>query len=130
MVALALTGCGDAAEVVGTINSPNGDIALTVKKSDLGACCTSRLFVSGTVFGNEAEGLAEIGGAGDVRYEWIDPVTLAIVACNATEASFRSGFQNADFTRRFILSVENERPVQDGDRVECSSDRFERMTPL
>lgn len=130
LAVLPLTGCGDDSEVVSAIKSPDGDIALKVVKSDLGACCASRIGISGSVFGGQTEPLAEIKGSSDVRYEWRDRDTLSIVACNATETNFRSGLLNEDYTRRFILSVENERPGEDSDRVQCSSERFRRMLEL
>lgn len=130
LVTAVLGGCTAASEVVRVIKSPSGDVTLTVKKSDLGACCASLVQVSGNVFGQVVEDLAEIRGSGDVRYKWTDPASLSIVACNAIAASFRSGFQNHDYQRRSVLSVENERPSEDGDRVVCSSDRFRAMAPL
>lgn len=130
IVALALTGCSDEPEVTTVVASPDGAIVFNVLKSDLGACCASLVRITGTVFGDEPEQLAEIEGSSDIRYTWTDASTLSIVACNATEVTFRSSFQNEDYTRRFILSVENERPREDGDRVLCTSDRFSRMLPL
>lgn len=129
-LAAMLSSCGDAPDIERVIKSSSGQIALTVKKFDLGSCCTNRTLISGNVFGQHIEDLAEIDGSGDIRYEWTGPETLSIVACNSTAASFRSGFQNQSFTRRLVLSVENERPREDRDRVICSSDRFERMSPL
>lgn len=130
LAALVVAGCGGTPEVVGSIKSPDGEVILTVSKSDPGACCTNRVLISGNVFGEGVEELAEIKGSSDVRYAWSNTDTLSVLACNAKMVSLRSGFQNSDFSRRFILSVENERPQEDRDRVLCSSGRFERMTPL
>lgn len=130
LATLALMGCDDEPNVTTAVSSPDGAFALSVRKSDLGACCASRVRITGGVFGDKPEQLAEIEGSSDIRYTWTDANTLSIVACNATEVTFRSGFQNQDYTRRFILSVENERPEEDGDRVLCASDRFAQMVPL
>lgn len=130
LAVLPLTGCGDDPDVVTTIKSPDGAIVLKVVKSDLGACCANRISVSGSIFAGQTESLAEIEGSSDVRYEWRDRDMLSIVACNATEVTFRSGLQNEDYTRRFILSIENERPGEDRDRVLCSSERVRRMHQL
>lgn len=131
LTALVLTGCGDnESAVTHTISSPDGTHVLDVSKSDLGACCASRVTISGSVFGGERQQLAAIEGSSDVRYAWTDDTTLSIMACNATQVTYHSGFQNEGFTDRFILSVENERPDEDGDRVLCGSARFGEMTPL
>ena len=130
LTASALTSCADERNTSSVIASPDGAFALNVLKSDLGACCSSSVRITGTVFSDEPEQLAEIEGSSDIRYAWTDASTLSIVVCNATEVTFRSGFQNQDYTRRFILSVENERPGEDGDRVLCTSDRFAGMLPL
>ena len=127
---LVLTGCDGEPNVPTAILSPDGDLTLSVQKSDLGACCANRVRIVGNVFDDKPQQLAEIEGASDVRYNWEDADTLSIVACNATKVTFRSGFQNNNFTRRFILSVENERPEEDDARVLCASERFAQMTPL
>lgn len=130
LAALALTACGDEPDIVTSVSSPDGAVTLKVLKSDLGACCASRVRITGSVFGGQTEQIAEIQGTSDIRYAWADEYTLTIVACNAAEVTFRSGFQDQGYTRRFILSVENERPEEDGDRILCTSERFERMGAL
>jgi len=129
-MALALAGCGKAPETITTLKSPKGDLILTVRKADLGACCDNTILISGKVFGHAVDEVATIDGSSGVGYTWKDSDTLSIIACNARNISFRSGFQNEDYSRRFILTVENERPSEDSDRVVCNGDRFEHMTPL
>jgi len=123
-----MAACADSPEPLQRVVSPDGDIILFVTKTDLGSCCSNRLAISAQVFGKDVENLAEIKGGSQIGYKWSDPDTLEIVACNANEASFRSGFTNDDYARRFIVAVQNERPSEDGNRVICNSSLFQGFT--
>lgn len=130
LIVAVVAACSKGSETVETIVSPSREVTLTVRKSDLGACCSNRLLISAKVFGTTVDDLADIRGSSDIRYEWSDPDTLSIIACNASEASYRSDFTNRDYTKRFIVSVRNVRPNEDGDRVVCSTPQFRRLTEL
>lgn len=125
-----LTACQLNSEASESLDSPNPELLVTYQKRDLGACCKSTIYIAGNVFGREVTDLAAIRGTLNVRYEWQDPLTLSILACNASKVEFRSSFTNQDYTQRFMLTIENERPSVDSASVRCESERFQSMKPL
>lgn len=130
LAAFVLSACSNASTTVHTMESPDGVVQLKVTKKDLGACCSNVLKASASVFGKEVEDLLEIKGSSDVRYQWTGSDTLSIVACDARQIAYRSSFSNADYSRRFVVSVENEAPQEANGSVICTSDRFQRMKAL
>ena len=130
IAALALFGCSNAQEVVQTMQSPDGAVQLEVIKKDLGGCCSNILRASASIFGKEVKDLLEIRGSSEVRYQWTGSDALSVVACDARQIAYRSSFSNADYSRRFVVSVENEAPQEIGGTVVCTGDRFQRMKAL
>ena len=130
ILALILSGCGDAQNVAKSIRSPDGAVQLNVSKTDLGGCCSNVLRASGTIFGEEVKDVLEIKGSSEVRYQWTGSDVLSIVACDGRQIAYRSSFSNADYSRYFTLSVENEAPLRVGGTVVCTSDKFKGMSLL
>ena len=112
------------------MQSPDGAVQLKVTKKDLGGCCSNMLRASATIFGKEVKDLLEISGSSEVRYQWTSSDALSVVACNARQIAYRSSFSNADYSRRFVVSVENEAPQEANGSIICTSDRFQRMKAL
>jgi hypothetical protein len=126
----ALSACSNAPTTVQTMQSPDASVELKVIKKDLGACCSNVLEASASIFGEEVENLLEIQGSSDVRYQWTGSDALSVVACNARKIAYRSSFSNADYSRRFVVSVQNEAPQEANGSITCTSERFQRMKAL
>lgn len=121
---IMLTGCGEGGEKkVRRVVAPENAYSIVVERTDLGACCGSRILghlerLDGP---NSETDLFEIKGSNDLSLQWNGPYVLAIKTCNATEIRHRSDIWKKDVSAKLFVSVVNSQGKKTSDGIECEA---------
>lgn len=119
---IVLAACGERGEkMTRQIAAPGNAYAIVVERTDLGACCDSRIV--GLLKGFDGQGsqseLFEIKGSNDLSLRWDEPHKLTIGTCNATDIHHRSGIWKKDVSAKLFVSVINEPGKKTSDGIAC-----------
>lgn len=122
MLPFLLSACSRNENPEAILKSPNGDYTIELYGTDLGACCTSRMYANiiskDGAFAGLDEKLFEIEG-GEVRVDWAEPYHVHVRVCNAKSITYKSDFSNYDFSQYIHVSVENILPQRADGEVIC-----------
>ena len=115
-----LSGCGGHENKKGVrVAAPGAPYAVVIEKTDLGACCSSRIVGRLDGFNGEHDPIFELKGVNDVSLERAGPHNLIVKTCDATDVRYRSGLWNDNASAQVFVDLTNMRGKKVRDEIIC-----------